>query len=104
VTSRADDHRGLWRRPPSRQGAWRCELRRTFRNARLFIFSLGFPLVLYFLIAGPKRNEHNLGDSGISAPLYFMMSLAAFGTMTAVIASAARIAAERSWAGIGNYG
>ena len=29
----------------------RFELLRTFRNRRFFIFSLGFPLVLYFLIA-----------------------------------------------------
>ena len=33
---------------------------RTFRNRRFFFFSLGFPLVLYFLIAGPNRNERDL--------------------------------------------
>ena len=32
----------------------RYELLRTFRNRRFFIFSLGFPLVLYFLIAGAE--------------------------------------------------
>ena len=41
----------------------RFELLRTFRNRRFFVFSLGFPLVLYFLIAGPNRNEHDLGGS-----------------------------------------
>ena len=33
------------------------ELLRTFRNRRFIFLSLGFPLVLYFLIAGPNRND-----------------------------------------------
>ena len=72
------------------------ELLRTVRNRRFFFFSLAFPLILYFLIAGPNRNESNIGDSGLSAPLYFMVSLAAFGTMNAMLGSGARIAGERS--------
>ncbi len=74
----------------------RFEVLRTFRNTRFFIFSLGFPLVLYFLIAGPNRGVDSLGGSGISAPLYYMVGLTAFGTMTAVLASGARIAGERA--------
>jgi ABC-2 type transport system permease protein len=74
----------------------RFELLRTVRNRRFFLFSIGFPLVLYFLIAGPNKNVHNLSNTGISAPLYFMVSLAAFGTMNAVLSSGARIATERS--------
>jgi ABC-2 type transport system permease protein len=74
----------------------RYELLRTFRNRRFFILSLGFPLVLYFVVAGPNRNVHNLADSGVSAPLYFMASLASFGTMSAMLSSGARIATERS--------
>jgi ABC-2 type transport system permease protein len=74
----------------------RYELLRTFRNRRLFIFSFGFPLVLFYAIAGPNRHVHNLNHSGISAPMYFMVGLASFGTMNAVLASGARIAGERS--------
>ena len=74
----------------------RYELVRTFRNRRFFIFSLVFPLVLYYLIAGPNRDETDIGNTGISAPLYYMVGLAAYGAMTAMIASGARIAAERS--------
>ena len=74
----------------------RYELLRTLRNRRFFFFSLGFPLVLYFLIAGPNRNENDLGGTGLSAPLYFMVGLAAFGTMNAMLVAGARIAAERS--------
>jgi ABC-2 type transport system permease protein len=74
----------------------RYELARTFRNRRFFLLSLGFPLVLYFVIAGPNRNVHDLAGSGVSAPLYFMASLASFGTMSAMLSSGARIATERS--------
>lgn len=73
----------------------RFELLRAFRNRRFFIFSFGFPLVLYFLIAGPQRNTGDLAGTGISAPLYYMVGLAAFGTMASMISSGARIAAER---------
>src|SRR6185437_11110735 len=74
----------------------RYELTRTFRNRRLLFFSLGFPLVLFFLIASPNRHEQSLGGSGISAPLYLMVGLAAFGTMNTVITTGARIALERT--------
>jgi ABC-2 type transport system permease protein len=74
----------------------RYELLRTFRNRRFFILSLAFPLVLYFLIAGPNRHEHDLSGSGISAPLYFMVGMASWGTMTAMLSCGARIAAERA--------
>jgi len=74
----------------------RYELLRTFRNRRFMVFSLGFPIVLYFAIAGPNRHVHDLGGSGISAPVYFMVSLISFGTMNAVIGAGARISAERA--------
>jgi ABC-2 type transport system permease protein len=73
----------------------RYEVIRTFRNGRFFIFSLGFPLVMYLLFAVPNRDETDFAGSGVSAPLYYMLGLIAFGTMTAVIAAGARIAAER---------
>jgi ABC-2 type transport system permease protein len=74
----------------------RYELLRTLRNRRFFVLSLGFPLVLYFFIAGSTQNVNNFSSTGISAPLYFMVSLAAFGTMSAMLSSGARIAAERA--------
>jgi ABC-2 type transport system permease protein len=73
----------------------RFELLRTFRSRRFFVFSLGFPLILYFVIAGPNRNDANFGGSGIPAPLYYMVGLAAFGTMSAMLSTGARIAGER---------
>jgi ABC-2 type transport system permease protein len=73
----------------------RFELLRAFRNKRFFFFSLGFPLILYFLTAAPNRGESNLQDTGLSAPLYFMVSMASWGTMTAMLSTGARIAGER---------
>ncbi len=66
------------------------------RSAASFILSFGFPIVLYFAIAGPNRHVSSLGGTGISAPLYYMTGLAGFGTMNAMLATGARIAAERT--------
>ena len=74
----------------------RYELLRTFRNRRFFIISLAFPLILYFVIALPNRNVSDVGGSGIAAPLYFMVGLASFGTMGAMLSCGARIATESS--------
>jgi len=74
----------------------RYELLRTLRNRRFFVLSLGFPLILYYLIAGSQRNVSDLSKTGLSAPLYFMVGLASFGTMAAMLSSGARIAAERA--------
>jgi ABC-2 type transport system permease protein len=71
----------------------RFELLRAVRNIRFFAFSLVFPLVLFFMVAGANRHEQ---IDGVSFPLYYMTGMAAWGTMAAVIAGGARIAAERS--------
>jgi ABC-2 type transport system permease protein len=74
----------------------RYELLRTLRNRRFFLLSLGFPLILYFVVASPNRHVRDFGGSGISFPLYYMVGMAAFGTMSAMLSSGARIAAERA--------
>ncbi len=74
----------------------RYELLRTVRNRRYFLLALGFPIALYFLIAGPNKGEHDLGGSGLSAPLYYMVGLASFGAMNAMLSIGGRIATERS--------
>lgn len=75
----------------------RYELLRTLRNRRFFFFSLGFPLVLYFVIAGPNRHELDFQSTGISAPLYYMTALASWGTMMAILSTGGRIATERQY-------
>ena len=74
----------------------RFEILRTVRNRGFLLFTLGFPAILYIWIAGQNRHDHDLVGTGISAPLYFMVSLAAFGTMTAMLSTGARISSERT--------
>jgi ABC-2 type transport system permease protein len=71
----------------------RYELLRALRSTRFFAFSLGFPVVMFFLLAGPNRNE---SIEGISMPLYFMTGMVAWGAMIAVMATGGRIAGERA--------
>jgi ABC-2 type transport system permease protein len=68
------------------------EVLRTFRNRRFMIFSLAFPLILLLSIGSANRHA-TLG--GISFPLYFMVGMASWGAMVAMISSGARISAER---------
>jgi ABC-2 type transport system permease protein len=73
------------------------ELLRLTRNKRFFIFSLGFPLVLFLTIAGSNKHQTiNLGTFIISFPLYYMIGMAGYGAMIAAMAGGGRIAAERS--------
>lgn len=74
----------------------RFELIRTVRSKRFFVLSLVMPLGLYLLIAGANRNVGNLAGTGMSAPLYFMVGLAAFGAIAASLSSGVRIAADRA--------
>ena len=74
----------------------RYELLRVLRNRRFFILSLGFPLLLFFLIAGPNRNVHDFAKTGLPFALYYMVGMVAFGTMGAMLSCGARIAAERA--------
>lgn len=71
----------------------RYEVVRAFRNRLAFVFSLVFPLVLFFFIAGHYRHSR---IEGIPFPTYYMTGMMAWGTMAAVMAGGARIAVDRS--------
>jgi ABC-2 type transport system permease protein len=73
----------------------RYELLRTFRDRRLFLFAFGFPVILYFVIALPNRHTRDYLSTGVSAPLYYMVSLSSFGTMMSMMSAGFRIAGER---------
>jgi ABC-2 type transport system permease protein len=73
----------------------RYELLRTVRERRLMLFGFGFPLVLYFVIAVPNRHIRDFAGTGVAAPLYYMISLASFGTMMSMVSLGGRIAGER---------
>ena len=55
----------------------------------------GFPLILYFVIAIPNRHIKDFSGTGVSAALYYMVSLASFGTMMSMVSTGGRIAGER---------
>jgi ABC-2 type transport system permease protein len=79
----------------------RYELLRVLRNRQSMVFSMAFPILMYFLLAAPNRDDHNFGGSahfhtGLFAPQYYMVGLLAFGAMVAVMSSAPRIASERT--------
>jgi ABC-2 type transport system permease protein len=79
----------------------RFEMLRVLRNRQSLIFSMLFPIIMYFLLAGPNKNDHNFGGSttvhtGLFAPQYYMVGLLAFGAMVAVMSTGPRIAAERT--------
>ncbi|NGO73039.1 ABC transporter permease [Streptomyces boncukensis] len=73
----------------------KLEITRSLRNKKFMFFSVIYPPVLYLLIAG--------GSGGASMPglkidmaLYYMVAMAAFGAMTAVLmGNSERIARER---------
>lgn len=79
----------------------RFELLRAVRNRQSFLFTVAFPIVMYLLLAGPNRNNHDFGGTpgqhtGLFAPQYYMVGLLGFGAMVAVLSTGARIAAERT--------
>jgi ABC-2 type transport system permease protein len=74
----------------------RYELLRTVRNRRFFIISLAIPVVIYILVAAPTRHGKSLPGTDIPIRIYFMVSLAVFGSMNAVLGAGTRIAAERT--------
>ena len=74
----------------------RYELLRTVRNRRFFIISLAIPVVIYILVAAPNRHAKTLSGTDIPLKVYFVVSLAVFGSMNAVLGSGTRIAAERT--------
>ena len=73
----------------------RFELLRTFREGKLLAAAFAVPLILYFLFATPNRHVHDFAATGVPAPLYYMVSLASFGTMMAMMSAGIRIAGER---------
>jgi ABC-2 type transport system permease protein len=69
------------------------ELLRTFRNLRFLILSIAFPVVLFFLVAGPNRNS---SLAGLPFTLYYMTGMLTWGAMTAMLSCGSRISVERS--------
>lgn len=73
----------------------KLEILRAIRNRKFLFFSVIYPSALYMLIAGGSGNQ-KLPGLGVSMALYYMVTMAAFGAMTAVLlGNSERIAKER---------
>ncbi len=70
----------------------RLELLRTYRNIRYLLFTLGIPVILFLVIGGAFDNQRILGVSGQT---WYMINMAVFGALGAVLGVGARIAVER---------
>ncbi|MFD7921190.1 ABC transporter permease [Streptomyces sp. NPDC059740] len=73
----------------------KLEIVRALRNKRFMFFSVIYPPVLYMIIAGGAGSAKVPGTA-LNLNLYYMVSIAAFGAMTAVLlGNSERIAKER---------
>jgi ABC-2 type transport system permease protein len=71
----------------------RYEVLRNFRTWQFVFFSLAWPLIVFFTVAGPNRQATFIG---IPFPVYFMCGMAAQGAMVAVVSRGSLIANERT--------
>jgi ABC-2 type transport system permease protein len=67
------------------------ELKRTFRNPRYMLFTLGIPVILFLVIG----NAWDTQVGGVSGQTWYMVNMGMFGALSAVLGIGARIAAER---------
>lgn len=88
---------GRARSPLSRTTALlRLEIVRTLRNKKFLFFSVLYPAGLFLLITAGQGDDVKVGDPGLGLPAYFMVSMASFGALTAVlVGNSERIAKER---------
>ena len=73
----------------------RAELLRMTRDRMTFFFTVGFPLILFWVIAGPNVDAKGFDARGVTLGVYYMCTMAAYGAMIAVISLGGRIASER---------
>ena len=67
------------------------ELRRSFRNPRYVFFTIDVPVVLFLVIGNAFKGD----VFGVSAQTWYMVNMAVFGAIGAVLGVGARIADER---------
>jgi len=67
------------------------ELKRSYRNPRYMLFTLGVPLVLFLVIGNAWQGD----IGGVSGQTWYMVNMGMFGSMGAVLGVGARIAVER---------
>ncbi|MFD5449694.1 ABC transporter permease [Streptomyces sp. NPDC003470] len=77
-------------------GLIKLELTRALRNRRFLFFSVIYPSALFLLVAGSADPTTEVDGTGLTLPAFFMVSMASFGALTAVLmGNSERIAKER---------
>ncbi|MFI8484625.1 ABC transporter permease [Streptomyces rubrogriseus] len=77
-------------------GLIKLELTRALRNRKFLFFSVIYPSALFLLIAGSADATSEVAGTGLTLPTFFMVSMASFGALTAVLmGNSERIAKER---------
>lgn len=71
----------------------RYDLVKVFRNRRFFLFTLGFPLVLFVVVTSSNKN---VVVEGIPFSVYYLTGMVSWGTLNAVTSGGAVIALERA--------
>ncbi|MEU8709946.1 ABC transporter permease [Streptomyces sp. NPDC048565] len=74
----------------------RLEVLRTLRNKKFMFFSVIYPSVIYLLISGTQNTTDTVPGTELTLQAFFMVSMASFGALTAVLmGNSERIAKER---------
>ncbi|MFF2325152.1 MULTISPECIES: ABC transporter permease [unclassified Streptomyces] len=74
----------------------RLEVTRTLRNKKFMFFSVIYPSVIYLLISSTQNTTDTVPHSDLTLQAFFMVSMASFGALTAVLmGNSERIAKER---------
>ncbi|MFK8908115.1 ABC transporter permease [Streptomyces sp. YS-3] len=74
----------------------KLEAVRTLRNKKFMFFSVIYPSALYLLISGSQNTTDTIGGTDLTFPAFFMVSMASFGAITAVLmGNSEKIAKER---------
>ncbi|MGW7003443.1 ABC transporter permease [Streptomyces sp. NPDC054933] len=74
----------------------KLEIRRTLRNKKFMFFTVIYPTALFLMISGSSGKSDMIAHSKLSMQLYYMVAMASFGALTAVLmGNSERIAKER---------
>ncbi len=74
----------------------KLEIIRTLRNKKFMFFSVIYPSVLYLIISGTGSTTATLPHTHLTMQLYYLVAMASFGALTAVLmGNSERIAKER---------
>ncbi|MEV0647193.1 ABC transporter permease [Phytomonospora sp. NPDC050363] len=71
------------------------ECRRIIRSGRFLIFSMVMPSVLFLILVGMYGGDDAAYDDGSPVAAAMMVSMGAFGAMSAALSTGARVAVER---------